>query len=117
MRSKAIVMIGCVSATAVLLAGMPARMSAQESQQGNPGQGDQLLYEFVGQVQNFAPAGPGLPATSIQYGYLSHVEGLSDSQIYLPGVASERGVGVVDVLQRFGDGESHYPRQLEDRHS
>ena len=86
MRSKAIVMIGCVSATAVLLAGMPARMSAQESHQGNPGQGDQLLYEFVGQVQNFAPAGPGLPATSIQYGYLSHVEGLSDGQIYLPGV-------------------------------
>ena len=87
MRSKAIVMIGCVSATAVLLAGMPARMSAQESHAGEPRPGGPAAAtEFVGQVQNFAPAGPGLPATSIQYGYLSHVEGLSDSQIYLPGV-------------------------------
>ena len=47
---------------------------------------DQEMFEFVGQVKNFPPAGPGLPATSIQYGYISHVRGLSDDQIYLAGV-------------------------------
>jgi len=46
---------------------------------------DQEMYEFVGQVKNFPPAGPGLPATSVQYGYLSHVNGLSDDNIYLAG--------------------------------
>src|ERR1700751_3798812 len=44
----------------------------------------EALFEFVGQVKNFAPAGPGLPATSVQYGYLSHIQGLTDDQIYLP---------------------------------
>jgi hypothetical protein len=34
------------------------------------------LFELVGQVKNAPPAGPGLPATSIQYGYLSSVKGL-----------------------------------------
>ena len=47
---------------------------------------DQEMYEFVGQVKNSPPAGPGLPATSVQYGYISHVRGLSDDQIYLAGV-------------------------------
>src|ERR1700746_3146790 len=47
---------------------------------------DQEMYEFVGQVKNSPPAGPGLPATSVQYGYLSHVNGLSDDAIYLPGL-------------------------------
>jgi hypothetical protein len=47
---------------------------------------DQEMYEFVGQVKNFPPAGPGLPATSVQYGYVSHLRGLSDDQIYLAGV-------------------------------
>jgi len=47
---------------------------------------DSEMYEFVGQVSNFPPAGPGLPPTSIQYGYLSHVNGLADSQIYLAGL-------------------------------
>lgn len=36
---------------------------------------DQELFELVGQVKNAPPAGPGLPATSIQYGYLSLVKG------------------------------------------
>ena len=47
---------------------------------------DQEMYEFVGQVKNSPPAGPGLPATSVQYGYLSHVNGLSDDAIYLAGL-------------------------------
>jgi len=47
---------------------------------------DQEMFEFVGQVKNLPPAGPGLPATSVQYGYLSHVNGLSDDAIYAPGV-------------------------------
>src|SRR5207248_8586378 len=46
----------------------------------------QEMYEFVGQVKNLPPAGPGLPPTSVQYGYLSHVNGLSDDAIYAPGV-------------------------------
>jgi hypothetical protein len=36
---------------------------------------DQELFELVGQVKNAPPAGPGLPATSVQYGYLSSVKG------------------------------------------
>jgi len=47
---------------------------------------DQEMYEFIGQVKNSPPAGPGLPATSVQYGYISHVRGLNDDQIYLAGV-------------------------------
>jgi hypothetical protein len=39
---------------------------------------DQELFELVGQVKNAAPAGPGLPATSVQYGYLSFVKGLEE---------------------------------------
>jgi len=39
-----------------------------------------------GASENSPPAGPGLPATSIQYGYISHVRELSDDQIYLAGV-------------------------------
>jgi hypothetical protein len=37
---------------------------------------DQELFELVGQVKNAPPAGPGLPATSVQYGYLSSFKGL-----------------------------------------
>jgi len=43
---------------------------------------DDLAFEFVGQVKNAPPAGPGLPATSVQYGYLSHITGLTDNQIF-----------------------------------
>jgi hypothetical protein len=45
----------------------------------------EAMFEFVGQVKNLPPAGPGLPATSNQYGYLSHIQGLEDGQIYLSG--------------------------------
>ncbi len=48
-------------------------------------QPNEALFEFVGQVKNAPPAGPGLPATSTQYGYLSHIQGLTDAQIYLSG--------------------------------
>src|SRR5262249_4464918 len=85
MRSRGITFVTCVAA-AVLMAGLPVGASAQDSRQSSGDGGNELIYEFVGQVQNFAPAGPGLSATSIQYGYISHVEGLSDSQIYLPGL-------------------------------
>jgi hypothetical protein len=47
---------------------------------------NEAMFEFVGQVKNSPPAGPGQPATSVQYGYLSHIQGLSDDQIYFPGL-------------------------------
>ena len=47
---------------------------------------NEAMFEFVGQVKNFPPAGPGQPPTSVQYGYLSHIQGLSDDQIYFPGL-------------------------------
>lgn len=47
---------------------------------------NEAMFEFVGQVKNFPPAGAGLPATSVQYGYLSHIQGLTDDQIYLAGL-------------------------------
>ena len=37
---------------------------------------DRDVFELVGQVKNAPPAGPGLPATSVQYGYLTFVKGL-----------------------------------------
>jgi hypothetical protein len=41
-----------------------------------------IAFEVVGQVTNFPPAGPGQPATSQQYGYLSLVNGLTADQIF-----------------------------------
>ncbi|HET6669169.1 MAG TPA: hypothetical protein VFH15_02960 [Pyrinomonadaceae bacterium] len=41
-----------------------------------------VAFEVVGQVTNFPPAGPGQPATSQQYGYLSLVNGLNADQIF-----------------------------------
>ena len=64
---------------------MPARHFRRTRGEESGGR-DTLVYEFVGQVQNFAPAGPGLPATSIQYGYVSHVDGLSDASNLSSGV-------------------------------
>ena len=60
---------------------------------------DQEMYEFVGQVKNFPPAGPGLPATSVQYGYLSHVNGLNDDAIYLAGMPQKRNICFAYFLQ------------------
>src|ERR1700758_4504137 len=50
---------------------------------------DQEMYEFVCQVKSLPPPGPVLPLTSVQYGYLSHVSGLSDDAIYAPGVPQD----------------------------
>src|SRR6266404_493827 len=41
-----------------------------------------IAFEVVGQVTNFPPAGPGQPATSQQYGYLSLINGLTADQIF-----------------------------------
>jgi hypothetical protein len=46
---------------------------------------DQVAFEVIGQVKNSPSPGPGLPATSVQYGYLSYVAGLTDDQTYVPG--------------------------------
>lgn len=48
---------------------------------------DQVAFEVIGQVKSSPSPGPGLPATSVQYGYLSYVAGLTDDQTYLPGGA------------------------------
>lgn len=41
-----------------------------------------IAFEVIGQVTNFPPAGPGQPATSQQYGYLSLINGLTADQIF-----------------------------------
>ena len=46
---------------------------------------DQVAFEMIGQVKNSPSSGPGLPATSVQYGYLSYIAGLRDDQTFLPG--------------------------------
>ena len=69
----------------LLLIGIACTASAQETwfPAAAP---NEAMFEFVGQVKNSPPAGPGQPATSVQYGYLSHIQGLSDDQTYLPGL-------------------------------
>jgi len=57
-------------------------------------QQQEAMFEFVGQVKNFPAAGPGLPQTSVQYGYLSHIQNLDDSQIYLPGTRQDETTAV-----------------------
>ena len=64
--------------------------AAQESKQSPPGFPDaltdgQILFEVIGQVKNSPSPGPGLPATSVQYGYLSYIPKLGDSETFLPG--------------------------------
>lgn len=46
---------------------------------------DQVAFEVIGQVKNSPSPGPGMPATSVQYGYLSYVAGLTDNQTFVPG--------------------------------
>src|SRR5438445_12059024 len=58
---------------------------AQDLSSGNLWHEDDLAFEFIGQVKNSPPAGPGLPFTSVQYAYLSHIAGISDNQIFAPG--------------------------------
>jgi hypothetical protein len=44
-----------------------------------------VAFELIGQVTNSLPAGPGLPATSVQYGYLPFIKGLGPQQLFAPG--------------------------------
>ena len=44
-----------------------------------------VAFELIGQVKNSPPAAPGLPATSVQYGYLSFIQGLRTDQIFAAG--------------------------------
>src|SRR2546428_14012957 len=62
---------------------------AQDLSSGNFWHEDGLAFELIGQVKNSPPAGPGLPFTSVQYGYLSHIAGISDNQIFAPGDQSD----------------------------
>ena len=41
-----------------------------------------VAFEVVGQVTNFPPAGLGQPPTSLQYGYLSLINGLNGDQVF-----------------------------------
>ena len=49
---------------------------AQATPSGNMWKQDDLAFEFLGQVENLTPT------TSTQYGYLYHIEGLPDEQIF-----------------------------------
>ena len=83
MKIKEVTVMGLLAAL-LIFAGSIRTAQAQLGWPETMHQGE-AMFEFVGQVQNFPPAGPGLPPTSIQYGYLSHIQGLTDGQIYLPG--------------------------------
>ena len=84
MKSKIIPTISRIFLALLLLTGTATVVSAQGLWFSNPEQ-HEAMFEFVGQVKNFGPVRPGLPATSVQYGYLSHIQGLADDQIYLSG--------------------------------
>ena len=87
MRSQPMLVFIRLCAAVLLLIGAVKSASAQFPPLPRDwSQFDQEMFEFVGQVKNFPPAGIGLPATSVQYGYLSHVNGLSDDKIYLAGL-------------------------------
>src|SRR2546430_16444061 len=75
-------------ALAIVLA-LSASALPQNLSSGNIWKEDDLAFEFIGQVKNSPPAGPGLPATSVQYGYLSHITGLPDSKIFAAGAAKD----------------------------
>jgi len=75
--------------TSVILLALSASALAHDLSSGNIWKEDDLAFEFIGQVKNSPPAGPGLPATSVQYGYLSHITGLPDSKIFAAGAAKD----------------------------
>ena len=81
MKSNSLALLRKVFVFAALISCLAAPAKSQFLTSPN-----EAMFEFVGQVKNSAPAGPGLPPTSVQYGYLSHIQGLTDDQIYLPGV-------------------------------
>jgi hypothetical protein len=52
------------------------RIAAAAPDDGSDGP---TLFELIGQVKNSPSPGAGLPATSVQYGYLSYIPQLTDS--------------------------------------
>lgn len=80
MKMKRVLVNHLAVAFLVLLAA--TALHAQASEAGNVWPEDDLAYEFVGLVKNAPPAGPGLPATSIQYGYLTYLNGVSADALF-----------------------------------
>lgn len=76
-------------AAAILLLLAATALHAQDAASGNVWPEDDVAYEFVGLVKNAPPAGPGLPATSIQYGYLTFLNGVSSDALFA-GAPSEK---------------------------
>jgi hypothetical protein len=58
---------------------------AQALSSGNIWSEEEVAFELIGQVKNSPPAGPGLPATSVQYGYLPYINDLTTEQVFAPG--------------------------------
>lgn len=85
MKSKAVATIGRILFAVLLLSSCAGVVSAQGDWFSSKGP-NEAMFEFVGQVKNLPAAAPGLPATSVQYGYLSHIQGLTDDEIYTTGV-------------------------------
>lgn len=86
MCSRNLLLVAGTMLAALALAAFTPCLSAQALPSGNLIASDDLLFEVIGQVKNSPPAGPGLPPTSVQYGYLSHINGLDDGQIYASGL-------------------------------
>jgi len=87
MKSKRILVNYLAAGCLVLLGATAAR--AQDPASGKVWAGDDVAYEFVGLVKNAPPAGPGLPATSMQYGYLTFLNGVSADALF-SGTPSEQ---------------------------
>ena len=64
-------------------------LGAEPQAVGRDWREDDLAYEFVGLVKNTPPAAPGLQATSIQYGYLTFLDGVSADALF-EGAPSEK---------------------------
>lgn len=65
---------------AVVIFASALSLCAQELSGGLPPDG-QVMFELIGQVKNT----PGTPATSVQYGYLPYISGLTAEQTFAPG--------------------------------
>jgi len=76
-------------AAAILVLLTATALRAHDGDSSNVWPKHGLAYEFVGLVKNAPPAGPGLPATSIQYGYLTHLNGFAPDQLFA-GAPSEK---------------------------
>jgi hypothetical protein len=81
-------LVNHLAAAFLVLLGATA-LRAQDPASGRVWPEDDVAYEFVGLVKNAPPAGAGLPATSIQYGYLTFLNGVSADQ-HFAGAPSEK---------------------------